>query len=244
MNNYRNDVKNDYEKSIKLNDINNIIFAVHLIFLAINAYKEVIPQWIIVLLCFIYILLGFIDDLFLLNKAEKERRKTLVSDAYNKNLSDKKTKKYYNNSVSPSVKKLGVDSFESSYYTKENLGIMLKTSGIKVLITLVAFFTFVFVCDNKKLIILLFETLFSTDILYRYIKMVYYKFEVNNIYNIFFHIFVSNKYTDNNEAELICNVMDYECIKNYCHIQLSEKNFNKINNSKKNKWNEIKKEIK
>ena len=244
MNSYRNDVKIDYEKSIKLNDISNAVFIAHLLLLFINALKEVIPQWIIALLCFIYILLGFIDDLFLLNKAEKERRKTLVSDAYKKNLSDKKTKKYYNNSVSPSVKKLGVDSFESSYYTRENLEIMIKTSSIKVLITLIAFFIFIFTCDNKKLIILLFETLFSTDILYKYIKMIYYKIEVNNIYDTFFHMFVSNKYTDSNEAELICNVMDYECIKNYCHIQLSEKNFKKINNTQIDKWKEIKKEIK
>ena len=49
------------------------------------------------------------------NFAENERRKTLLSNAYGSELTDKKTVGYYNNNEKNSIKKLGVnDKFGKS----------------------------------------------------------------------------------------------------------------------------------
>ena len=64
--------------------------------------------------------------------------------------------------------------------------------------------------------------------------MLYFNNKVNGIYNNLFTLFVTNKYSNKNESQLLKYAFEYECLKSFAHMLLSSSNFNK-NNTKKEK---------
>lgn len=108
------------KKSIKNVKILTLLFWAILIFSLINIFYALGPIiYLLIILNIIYVIITFYDDIIVKNNAESERRKTLISDAFSINLTSKKTNGYYNNNFPTSVKKLGIDSFESMLYTKK-----------------------------------------------------------------------------------------------------------------------------
>ena len=60
----------------------------------------------------------------------------------------------------------------------------------------------------------------------------------------FYQLFITKKYDEKKDQALILEyVMEYECLKTYCHILLSNKNFAKINNTLSSEWGSIKNDI-
>lgn len=243
--NYRNDVNIEYKKSIKNENILTLLFWTILIFSLINIFyvcESII--YLLIILNVIYVIINFYGDIIVKNNAESERRKTLISDAFCINLTSKKTNGYYNNNFSPSVKKLGIDSFESILYTKKNLSIMLFTEGLKTLVMFIAWFIIITKFNNKELLLNLTQAFFSFEILFKFIKLIYYYFNVNRLYDEFYRLFITKKYDEKKDQALIIEyVMEYEFLKSYCHILLSSKNFNKINNNLSSEWEDIKNNI-
>ena len=244
--NYRNDVNVEYRKSIKNEKGLSLLFGIILIFSILNIFYDM--EWIIYLLIFlnlIYVIISFFDDIVVKNRAESERRKTLISNAFSINLTSNKTEGYYNNDLIPSIKKLGVDSFESMLYTKKNLSMMLLQEGLKTLIIFIVWIIIITKFNNKELLYNLTQTFFSIEILFKFIKTIYYYYMVSSLYDKFYNLFITRKYNEKEDQALVLNyVMDYECLKVYCHILLSNKNFNKINDSLSKEWENIKKDIK
>ena len=66
--------------------------------------------------------------------AEKKRRQQLLSNSFDIPLTPEETKKYYNNLLAPSVKRLGANILENSFYAKDVCGRMAFRERIKVLI--------------------------------------------------------------------------------------------------------------
>ena len=243
--NYRNDVDIEYKKSIKNEQKLTLLFWAILIISIINIFYVFEPIiYLLIILNIIYVILTFYDDIIVKNNAESERRKTLISDAFCINLTSKKTNGYYNNNFPPSVKKLGIDSFESILYTKKNLSMMLFTEGIKTLVMFVVWFIIITKFNDKELLLNLTQTFFSLEILFKFIKLIYYYINVSKLYDQFYQLFITKKYDEKKDQALILEyVMDYECLKTYCHILLSDKNFNKINNTLSREWENIKNDI-
>ena len=130
------------------------------------------------------------------NKAESERRKTLLSHAFSINITSKKTNGYYNNEFSPSIRKLGVDSFESTLYTKKNLSLMILSEGIKTFIIFIIWIIIITEFKNNELFYNLTQTFFSMEVLLKFIKLLYYYFNVSKIYDAFYQLFVTRKYNE------------------------------------------------
>jgi hypothetical protein len=77
------------------------------------------------ILVMIHFVLSQIDRFYLIPKAERMRRKQMISDAFGTTLSHEKTSLYYNNEYSPSFKRLGANTMENSLFSKEVVAIML-----------------------------------------------------------------------------------------------------------------------
>lgn len=243
---YRNDVDEDYNKSIKNENILTLLFIVILVISVINIfYTHEILIYILIIINLIYVIISIYDDMIMKNKAESERRKTLLSHAFSINITSKKTNGYYNNEFSPSIRKLGVDSFESTLYTKKNLSLMISSEGIKTFIIFIIWIIIITKFKNNELFYNLTQTFFSMEVLLKFIKLLYYYFNVSEIYDAFYQLFVTRKYNEKKDQALVLEyVMDYECLKTYCHILLSNNIFKKIKNDLSIEWENIKKEIK
>ncbi len=243
---YRNDVDALYRNVLRNEKVLSLLFAAVLLLSIANSYCDsIVIVYLLLASNIIYIVVSFYTDLILKSDAEKERRKTMIADAFQVDITSNKTENYYNNRFSPSVKKLGVDSFESTLYTKANLHSMIRYSGLKILFILIMWLIILFNIEEGNMLIMLVQGLFSAEVLLNYIKMIYYYIHVSKIYDDFYKLFVTKKYNETKDLALVIEyVMDYETIKSYCHIMLSSIFFEKNKDSLSLKWNEIHNSIK
>lgn len=242
---YINDVNEDYKWCLYLNRILQLFFYLSITFSFILCFKYVeIVCIILIVLHLAYFIIGIVNNLFLFNNAENERRKTNLANAFNSNLTEKQTKNYYNNKESYSIKKFFVNSFESVFFTKKNLDKGILNETIKIIIVLVLWLTIILIIQDKNMVLSITQTIFSSEILESYIKYLYYLSKTNRLYDDFYNNLVSQKYTEECNPMLLNYCINYECLKSSTNIMLSEKIFKANNSSWSNEWDILKKKIK
>lgn len=246
MDDYRNDVNDDYNKCIFLEKIITYLFLTILFLSIINTYiNNEIVIYLIVFLNIAYVIIFFINDMYFINVAENERRKTNISNSFKVNITTKKTNLYYNNQFEPSVKKMGVNSFESTLYTKNTLSKMILYNALKTFLLGVMWIIIIVNVKNINIFQITTELFFSAEVLLVLIKNIYYYFETKKLYDDFYYQFITKKYNDSEDLPIILQyVLEYECLKSYCHFLLSERIFEKYKTKIKEEWTSILKEIK
>lgn len=245
MKEYINEVSKDFDSCIALEKDLLILYIISLILSLILCFifNNVICTLLILVHVF-YIAIDTFNDIILKNYAENERRKTLLSNSFNSNLTEKKTKGYYNNNEKEPIKKMGINTFESVFFSKSNLELMVKSSSIKFILEMMVWLVLILIAKDKNLILCVTQCIFSTEILVNYLKLIYFNIKVTKIYDDFYKLFITERYSINTEPLLMEYVFEYECLKSYSHILLSDSNF-RINNTEWSKeWNQISKEIK
>ena len=123
----------------------------------------------------------------------------MLSNAYGSELTDKKAIGYYNNNEKNSIKKLGVNVFESTFFTRNNTNIMIKQNTIKIIIDVIIWLVIVLLMKDKNIVLCITQSIFSSEILISYFKLLYF----NN-----------KSYTQINKLKLM------EYIINYLHCLL------------------------
>lgn len=245
MGEYINDVDKDFKLCIKLENLLSIFYYVSIVISLIICIKfNDILCITLIIIHILYIIADAINDIIFKNFAENERRKTLLSNAYGSELTDKKAIGYYNNNEKNSVKKLGLNVFESTYFTKNNTNIMIKQNTIKMIVDVIIWLVIVLIMKDKNIVLCITQSIFSSEILISYFKLLYFNNKVNGIYNKLFTLFVTNKYSSNKEPQLLECSFEYECLKSSCHILLSSNNFNKNNTKWTEDWELIRNKIK
>lgn len=246
MDNYRNDVNDDYNKCIFLEKIVTHLFFVIIILSIINTYiNNEIAIYFIVFLNIAYVIISFVNDIYFINVAESERRKTNISNSFKVNITSKKTNLYYNNQFEPSIKKMGVNSFESTLYTKNTLSKMILYNAIKTFLLGVMWIIIIAKLENVNILQITTELFFSAEVLQVLIKKIYYYFETVKLYDNFYYQFITKKYNESEDLPIILQyVLEYECLKSYSHFLLSGKIFEEDKAKLKEEWTNILKEIK
>ncbi len=247
--NYKNEANKLFDKCSKNEDIMLVIYIVNIIFMIVvccDIKKEVISisNYGLIVLNIIYILLSGYNDMFLKNKAEKELRKTMISNSFNVNITTTKSEGYYSNDIKPSVKKMGINSFESTLYTNKITEKLIFRNIIKALFLIILWIIVITRIENLEIIVLLTQIIFSADVLLDLIKIIYYHNNVSILFDKFYKIFVTDGYKENDMPIVIEYVMEYECLKNYCHIVLPNSIFNSEKELLEGKWKEIRENIK
>lgn len=188
-----------------------------------------------------YVILANLHDMFFFYRAESERRKTLVSDALGIEASSRETKLYYNNHEKQSIVRLGINSYESAFFTKKVVAKMLISRSIGGLITLGLYITLLLSSSDLSAIILATQTLFSGEILIGVVKLIFYYFKLDGVLKEFYNILIKSRVSSQKELDalLLDAVMDYECLKSYCQIALSSKVFNANNPQWSKEWKKL-----
>lgn len=244
MDNERKDEAQElYDRCNKITNISNCLFLFNIAFsfvLIFNfTYREVIAI-VSLLTTIVYVLLVNINEIYFSNLAESERRKSLLKESFDVDTTLRDTNKYYNNEAQPSIEKLGLNCFESAFFTKKVVDTMLPINIIKIAILAIIYVILMIKLENMDLLLVITQTLFSAEIIFTFIKLCYYKFQLDKVckefQNIFLIIGLKNKESD---VLILDANMDYECLKNYCKISISSKIFFENNKKWSIEWQKL-----
>ena len=243
----KDEIQDLYDRTNKISNFGNILFLLTIIISFILLFdfkiKDVFITFSIVLTLG-YIVLSNINDMYFSNLAETERRKSLLKESFNINTTLRETNKYYNNDEITSIKKLGLNCYESVFFTKKVVDKMMFINSIKITILIIIYIILMIQLENLELLLVITQTLFSAEILFYFIKLCYYKFQLDKICKEFQDIFFIRGVSNNTEVLLLDATMDYECLKSYCKIATSSKIFNKYNKEWSDEWNKLLKKLK
>lgn len=245
---YKNEAHKLFDNCSKNENIMLSIYVVNIILMLLicfckdNSISNILNYGLIIV-NIIYIAISGYTDIILKNKAENELRKTMISNSFNINITTTKSEGYYTNRVEPSIKRLGVNNFESVLYTSKITEKMILKKVMKTLFIVVMWIIAITQIENIEIIVLLTQIIFSADILLDLIKILYYHINVKILYNNFYKIFVTDGYQEKDIPIIVEYVMEYECIKSYSHIVLPNSIFVKEKEELEKLWNQISKNI-
>ena len=152
---------------------------------------------------------------------------------------------YYNNEAQPSIEKLGLNCYESAFFTKKVVDKMLPKNIIKISIFIIIYIVLMIKLKNMDLLLVITQTLFSAEIIFSFIKLCYFKFQLDKVCNEFQNIFLIIGLKNKDVNILILDAtMDYECLKSYCKISTSSKIFFENNNRWSKEWQKLLNKIK
>lgn len=244
----KDDVSKLYNISNNINNIANIIFLVNIIctfILTLDFKYRSIVVVLSIILTILYVAIININEMYFNNLAESERRKSLLKESFNVSITLKDTKKYYNNKENPSIEKLGLNCYESVFFTKNVVDKMIFKDLIKMVLLVIVYIILMIQLENLDILLIITQTLFSSEFIFYFIKLVYYKFQLEKLNNEFQNIFfMTNKDEKTRNVLILDAVMGYECLKSYCEISTSSKIFFKHNKEWSNEWSNILKKIK
>lgn len=245
---YKNEAHKLFDNCSKNENIMLSIYVVNIILMLLicfckDNFISNILNYGLIIVNIIYIAISGYTDIILKNKAENELRKTMISNSFNINITNTKSEGYYTNRVEPSIKKLGVNNFESVLYTSKITEKMILKKVMKTLFIVVMWIIAITQIENIEIIVLLTQIIFSADILLDLIKILYYHINVKILYNNFYKIFVTDGYQEKDIPIIVEYVMEYECIKSYSHIVLPNSIFIKEKEELEKLWNQISKNI-
>lgn len=194
----------------------------------------------------LYLLINLLAKI-LFHYTEKIKRNDLVDNSFGTNYSNENTLGYYNNSeIQEGVKKLALNTYESSFHTEHTLKHMVFKNLVFRVIFSVPFLLSVFSKNGNEVVRLLFEisipiTLFSQLV----ITIIYY---INvSVINERFKIELTNigdkQMKQDDIAKILIPVLEYHCIKAWSNINLDSKIFMKYNQVVSEKWTKIKENL-
>jgi hypothetical protein len=185
--------------------------------------------------------LGILVD-YIYRNAENLRRLDLIDNSFGTRLSEKKSKDYYTNDDTDfGFKKVGINNYESSFFTYNILKEYINKERIKAGVISISFFLLA-VCGYDKILILILQLsipftlisrLYKTEVLYCCSKSV-----CDNYRSIF------DKAEELSEtkfhAEIVKNLLVYESNLAWSNILLDDATYHRMNEALSAEWDDIK----
>ena len=131
----KDEIQELYDRCNKITNYADLLFLVNMVisFILIFNFKYRDTFIIIsLILTIVYVVLVNINEMYFSNLAENERRKSLLKESFDVNTTLRETNKYYNNESQPSIEKLGLNCYESAFFTKKVVDKMLPKKIIKI----------------------------------------------------------------------------------------------------------------
>ncbi|WP_295212545.1 hypothetical protein [uncultured Chryseobacterium sp.] len=239
--------KVDYDLTNKITRFQFILIIVGTVLSLISIFKledsiKNIIDTIVCIISIIYFVLEFTFSYFFI-KAEQKRIDDLIDNSLNSQLSDEKSENYYTNEeIKKSITKLGVNSFENTFFSKNIVERMIKKQLIIFLIVTSIYLISIFVIE-KKILVVLFQLLLPLYIVKDFVILLLLKSRLDKIFDCYKKIFTSTKKGDR-EPLIINNIISYEKLISAYGVQLDSLIFDKMNDDLSQKWIDLKKRYK
>lgn len=244
------EVRKHYNSSDFFDTAANILFyvlALSAILLATVQQKEIkeIASTLFIVMVVLYFIVRYIPTLFFLPNAEKIRRKQLLSNSFSLPLVHETTQDYYNNPFPPSVVRLGANTLESSLFSQRILSKMLIFERTKVTTFFILWAgALAYKSISQEVIIIISQSIFSTEVIVRWINMELLRLKCREVYNDLYNFFLTKQDKSLQAPALVLDIFSsYECAKAAASIILTTKIFEKINPEVIIEWENIKKQL-
>lgn len=177
---------------------------------------------------------------YLFYSAEKIKRGDLIDNSFGTCYSDCNSEGYYNNDeISHGMKKLAINTYESSFHTEHILRKMLFKYVKKMLLLSIPFLISIFSIGGSDIVRLLFEISIPLIMLSQFFILIVYHTGVKGV-NECFKIELTNIGSKNVEvkenAKLLKPILDYYNIKSWATTNLDSAIFKKLNNQISSQW--------
>ncbi|MGH1145100.1 hypothetical protein [Bacillus pseudomycoides] len=241
-----------YAPANRFNKISNFLFYLNLsisfvLLLKLPTGVKESLTIVLIVMTLLYALFSNLTSFRYLPRAEEKRKTHLISNAFQIRMDGEETHLYYNNSLREPISRLGANVLEDTLFSKNVSQKMIfkeiSLVGVYIILGII-------VCLNREsnldFILWISQTLFSTVLISNVIKLVVFNKKCECIYEEVYKIFLDRDEisTVKFNAYVLDSFSKYECVKFQCGVMLSSNTFHKLNPSLKQKWEEIKKELK
>ena len=187
----------------------------------------------------------FVTDIvanYVFQSAEDVKRKDLIDHSLPTQLADYNSQQYFtNNEIAPGIYKFGVNSFESCYFSKNIAERMIGPAIWKVALVIAVFTVAALWADNEGMVMLL-QMALPFTIIQQFVRLLYYKHRLSNIYDTFFTIFNTPK-DDRQSYLLLHNAITYDAVHAWASIKLKQTIYDKLNPTLTTDWVTLKQRL-
>ena len=182
----------------------------------------------------------------LIPTAEGKRRKQLLSDSFGVPLTPEQTKRYYNNQLAPSVRRLGANILENSLFAKAVCGKMAIQERKKVLCYFLVW-TIAAIWRGTPIdfLVVITQTVFSGEIIAKLVSLEILRIKNENLFDELYHEFL-HKIDFSSQTGTAC-ILDafasYEAAKAAASLKQSTSIFNELNPQISREWDKIRKQL-
>ncbi|GAA4279146.1 hypothetical protein [Aquimarina mytili] len=184
----------------------------------------------------------------LFHNVEKLKRNDLIDNAFGTNYSDENTTEYYNNDETEyGIKKLALNSYESSFHTENTLKLMLYKNLIILVVLSIPFLLSIFSKGGSDIVRILFEISIPLTLLTDFVILFVYFQNVTSInerFKIEFTNLENENISESDVPKLLIPVMEYYSIKSWANTNLDSKIFNSNNEKISENWKKRKEKLK
>ena len=193
-----------------------------------------------------FFVLAMANRFYFIPRAERRRRRQLLSDAFRTSLSHDRTTLYYNNEFPPSLQRLAASTMENALFSKEIAGEMLGAKRLVIggylLVWLVAF---TLRHADLNLLIWITQVVFSAELVAGWISLEVLRARHEATYEELHRHFLHA--VGDRSASAIATVLEafasYEVTKAATGVQLSSKVFARLNPGLTARWETIRKDL-
>ncbi len=201
---------------------------------------------VFICLVLIYFCLSQFSRFYFLPRAERKRRQQLLSDSFGAPLSHDRTAHYYNNEYAPNILRLGANTMENAFFSKEVAGKMLFRKRIITLVYIILWVFFFTLPESKPAtLIWITQLVFSTEIFVQWLTLELLRHSYKNTYDALHSLFLNE--INDESPKVIATILDsfttYEVAKYSAGFLLSSKTFFEMNEALTGKWNQIQKDL-
>jgi hypothetical protein len=228
--------------SFALSNINFQVFITENGLVEIADYVKKTSNVLISVMAVIYSILEFIV-LHYFDAGGKKKRNDLIDNSFGSNLNGIKSIGYFSNSgLKDGLYKLAVNCFESSYFTATIVSNMLLKKWIATGSLVIAILLSVF-SGNLGVLNSIIQLSITGIILQQTIKLQWYYFKMNQInqdFKVLFNNLMNAPEGTDNNAEILRNVLNYECGHAWGCVLNDSDIYDKLNPKMTQDWEAIK----
>lgn len=176
-------------------------------------------------------------------KANEDKIKDLIDKSLSSKLCDENSENYYtNDEIKDGLPKLGINNFESVFFTKNIVGKMIKSKILPFTVVIIIYLISIFVVE-KNILVILFQLSLPLQLIKEFIYLCLSYSSLKSIYESYKKVYSSIKKNERTPY-IIQNVILYEKLLSNYHILTSTRIHKKINDALSKEWDKSKQKYK
>lgn len=181
------------------------------------------------------------NRLYFFPRAEDARRKELLSNAFNFDLTHERTSGYYNNNETDPIRRIGLSTLENLFFSKSILRKMAPSVRTMAIAYFMMWITALLWRDIPlDWISTAAQVIFTEEIISRWLRLEWARNRTEYIFDMMHHLYQLNSTQNKISAYVIAAFSDYESGKMLSGILLSQRIFNSENKALSAEWEIVK----